>query len=513
VIIKRALVFAYVGAQDRVINMLLHSRTIHRLLFAPGIENYRWVVGRWRAWRTFELAQRRVPAYPKFLGRRQAAVSLNGWTPDLAGIPEMDKLSYIKHYRVEDRCLDGRIPSAGVIVDESSGSSGTPTSWVRGPQERFVIRGILQVTFQRGTLDKPVFVINAFALGAWATGMNVSMSLVDVTIIKSTGPDITKIVETIKYFGRRYRYMIVGYPPFLKDLADDPRLDLSEYDTIAGFGGEGMSENMRDYLIQSYGEIYGSYGASDLEINIGAENPLTVALRRELVKNEGLRKALTRTEWGILPMIFQYNSFDYVIETNEAGEMVVTITRGTNLSPRIRYNIHDRGHVLRMRELVPILKQHGASHILKDRLLDLPLLFHYGRSDLTIAYYGAKVTPDSVREILYEYDEVAHKLESFRLLQYEDAHSLKHLLFAIELKDGAAKLELPAKKLQSEVIGKLAQRNLDFANAFRIAAPNVRPTLAVYAYNSGPFAGGHAKLKHEYVAELDYAQAKAQGLV
>ena len=43
-----------------------------------------------------------------------------------------------------------------------------------------------------------LFVINAFALGPWATGMSVSMSIVDVSVLKSTGPDIAKIVNTLK---------------------------------------------------------------------------------------------------------------------------------------------------------------------------------------------------------------------------------------------------------------------------------------------------------------------------
>jgi len=51
----------------------------------------------------------------------------------------------------------------------------------------------------------------------------------------------------------------------------------------------------------------------------------TIMLRQELERNEGLRQALTKVEYGVLPMVFQYNPFTYVIETNAAGELVVTI--------------------------------------------------------------------------------------------------------------------------------------------------------------------------------------------
>jgi phenylacetate-CoA ligase len=137
-------------------------------------------------------------------------------------------------------------------------------------------------------------VLNAFAMGAWATGLNVSMSLVGVCRIKSTGPDRDKIIATMLGLGRDHRYVVLGYPPFLKDLADDPRIDLASYDVTAGFGGEGLSENMRSYLLRSYRSVVGSYGASDLEINIAAETPFTIALRRELAVNDSLRVALTR---------------------------------------------------------------------------------------------------------------------------------------------------------------------------------------------------------------------------
>ncbi|MDP9393559.1 MAG: hypothetical protein M3Q27_04525 [Actinomycetota bacterium] len=126
----------------------------------------------------------------------------------------------------------------------------------------------------------------------------------------------------------------MGYPPFLKNLADDPRSRLPEYDVIACFSGEGLSENMRRYLLRSYRQVAGSYGASDLEINMAAESDFTIALRQELERNEDLRRALTRTDYGVLPMIFQYNPFAYVLETNAKGELLATISRRENISPR-----------------------------------------------------------------------------------------------------------------------------------------------------------------------------------
>ena len=353
--------------------------------------------------------------------------------------------------------------------------------------------------------------LNAFALGAWATGLNVTMSLADVCRIKSTGPDRDKVIGTIRQLGRDYRYVVLGYPPFLKDVADDPRIDLAMYDVTAGFGGEGLSESMRTYLLRSYRRVIGSYGASDLEINIAAETEFTIALRRELQANEGLREALVRPKLGVLPMIFQYNPLDYVIESNRAGELLVTVCRASTLSPRVRYNIHDVGHVIRMREVRPLLRRHGAAQLVTRRMLDLPLLLHYGRSDASVDFYGAVVTPDGLREVLYEHPDLAQRMREFRMLGYEDAAATKRLAFAVELQPGCDSDDLDQRALGRSVIRHLAASNGDFAHACSVAGSDAQPTLQVYAAGTGPFADAD-RLKYRYVTQLDAAGAHHMGL-
>lgn len=474
------------------------------LLLVVLPERLRHALGRVRAWRTQRLALRRVPAYRRHLTGRAA----HRWS----ALPETDKRSYIQRHPIEDLCLDGRLPRRGVVVDESSGSSGTPTSWVRGPAERRATAALLRATFARATKGRPVIVLNAFALGAWATGMNVSMALADVCILKSTGPDRDKVLDTIRAFGPAYDYVVLAYPPFLKDLADDPRLDLAEYRVMAGFGGEGISENMRTYLERSFTRVVGSYGASDLEINLAAETEFAVALRRELAVNPGLRAALTRDERGVAPMVFQYDPLSYLMESNADGELLVTVCRPGNLSPRIRYNIHDVGHVARFGEVAAALRRHGAAHLLSHARLSLPLLFHYGRSDASVDFYGAVVAPDSVREIIYGRPDLAAAFAAFRLITYEDATSSKRLLFAVELAEGRDVASFDEEALSEHVLSQLRARNGDFANATRIAADGAAPTLQLFATGTGPFARDTAKLKQTYVAQLDREQAQLLGL-
>ncbi len=518
-VLTRVLARLLADALEVVLSLLARSERTAVLPLLPGLESFRWHAGRLRAWRTAERAAREVPAYAAFLAVHRAPGAPAGRLPasgpsQLHRLPVTDKQSYVVPHRVEELCRDGRLPTRGVVLDESSGSTGTPTSWARGPVERAATSVLLRATFRRSVggpstsggvhravdlLDDVPVVLNAFALGAWATGMSVTAALSSSGRTKSVGPDRDKVVTTMLQLGPRYRYVVLGYPPFLKDVADDPRIDLTGYDVVAGFGGEGISENMRTYLLGHYRRVVGSYGASDLEINLAAETDLTIALRRELLVNPALRAALTGTVDGPLPMVFQYNPLDYVLETNEDGELLVTVARQANLSPRVRYDIHDLGRVVRVPALRRLLVEHGASHLLGVRALDLPVLLHGGRSDASVDFYGAVVTVDEVREALYAQESLATAMRSFRLLRTETADAAVRLDVAVELQPGQVVSDHDEAVLSTAVLAHARRRNGDLDSACRCAAPGSLPTVRVVATGEGVFAGGSVALKHRYV--------------
>jgi phenylacetate-CoA ligase len=495
---------------DRFVGLFTPRVSTHRMLLMPGIEPFRWAAGRWRAWRTFEMAAKRVPAYKAFLLERgvPGRLSLKGNTlaEAFAALPEMDKDSYIKRWPIPARSVGGVLPRRGVVVDESSGSSGVPTSWVRGLDERLATRQLLQVGFSRTakTLTKQPFVLNCFSLGAWATGMNVSTSLTDVTMIKSIGPDRNKVIATMLEFGTDYTYIILSYPPFLKALFEDDRINWEAYDIVAAFGGEGISENMRTHITKYAHSAFGSYGASDLEINLAIETDYTVALRQAIAANPDLSARLTRqAEYGVLPMIFQFNPYDYLMETNNDGELVVTIVRKENVNPRIRYNIHDRGHVIRVRELNAVLREFGLDHVIKQQFLDLPLLFHYGRSDLSVDFNGAVVAPDAVRDVLSGDGVLLAAVENHRLVSFEDDHGDRQLHIALQLTAKASKEgTLDEVAYRAYLVEELRRLNGDFNNAILTSPDTSLPTVAFYPLHTGPFRSDGAKLKNEYVWQL-----------
>lgn len=492
---QRTVIFALLYATRSVRELIVGSPWLAAKLLRPGRGDLLWRIGEWRAWLAFDRAVEQVPAYGELVREHGGAVTVRRWRPDFSGVPVTTKENYVRRYPVEARCVGGRLPERGVVIDESSGTSGEPSNWVRGPEERQDTRKLLHLGVHRLLGDTPYFVINAFALGPWATGMNLSMSIVDVAVLKSTGPDVAKIGNTLRLFGPRYRYLICGYPPFLKALVDTAAIDWSAYDCTAAVGGEGMSEALRDYLRRSFGEVYSSFGASDLEINIATENDFTIAFRRLLLERDELREPLRLPDHGRAPMVFQYNPLDYLIETNEDGELLVTICRLDTTAPKIRYCIHDLGCVRRFDDVQRALAAAGVTPAsLSDDWIDLPLFFHYGRSDATVAFYGANLPVADVEEAVFSVPELSERVASFTLLEGEDAQASKTLELAFELRDGA---EPPDAR--AALLAELARVNQDWREASRFM-PAEQPTVSFPAPGTGPFAGYDPRLKRSYVA-------------
>jgi phenylacetate-CoA ligase len=259
-----------------------------------------------------------------------------------------------------------------------------------------------------------------------------------------------------------------------------------------------MSESMRKYLLaKGIGRVYGSYGASDLELNIAAETDLTIRLRQLIEGRPTLAARLTKHA-GATPMIFQFNPADFFFETNQSGELLVTICRPRYVAPKIRYNIHDVGHVLRVPELRKILAAEGLSiEDLGAGALDLPLLFHYGRSDASVAYYGCKISPADVQEALFRSPDLAAGIDAFQLRTYEDEAGDKRLTLSLEMTRAAD--EGTVRRSSGRLWDTLAEVNQDFRESRRMVPVGKPPMLELFASGAGPFGDADIRIKRNYV--------------
>lgn len=448
-----------------------------------------------------------VPAYRDFL-RRSGVIRPRR----LADFPETTKENYAGVYDEASRCQAGRLHRAGVIVDESSGSTGKPYNWVRGPRELKAIyrnaAGYIELVFPGDRL----FVINGYSMGAWATGTTTGTAMARIAMVKNTGPDLDKIADTLLHFGPGFDYIVAAYPPFLKHLRD--RLDATGFPweayRIRGLvGGEGMTEALRDYLELRFEEVRSGYGASDLTIGMGAETGFTVWLRKRLAADPDLRRELLGEGEQRLPMIFHYNPLETFLEINERGELLCTINTKSCLQPKLRYNVGDEAMLHSLPGVKEIIRRDpgrwaAARRALADERMNLPLLFLFGRKDSTISYMGANLYPQDVEYGLYEGNPYAGDIARFCLSLEELPDLESRPVINIELRD-AGKLDEPATEALAAICRKgvldhLAAVSRDFAESLREdpAAADLR--VRVFGPDEGPFAGA-GRLKNTYLVK------------
>jgi len=479
-------------ALNKLGDVSLTSFNAYRLLFMPALSpGMRDWLSRKRAAAAFFRARKTVPAYQAFL-REHAATAPR----DFSDIPVMDKERYIKRHRLPELCQGGALPLRGAVIDESSGSTGTATNWVRGEGERYATRRLIQFS-ARATFGADSFVLlNAFALGPWATGMNVSMSLVDRCVMKSIGPDAKKVIATLKLLGPSFRYVITGYPPFLKGLVESADLDWAKYDICAVVGGEGMSEPLRAALNRCFRKTISSFGASDLEINLAVETDFSIALRQALANNSALARDLCGEHEG-LPMVFQYDPLNAFIESDSERNLLFTLNRLENVSPRIRYNLHDRGIVRSRAEVARVLADHRVRLDVPGAALPLPFILHWGRQDSAVAFYGCKISPEDLQNVILRVPELGPRVENYALHPYEDASADKRLELWLELAPGVTLEATPA--LEQTVLDELTRINQDFRESARMIPEGRMPTLKLFPFGQSPISGQDIRIKRRYI--------------
>jgi phenylacetate-CoA ligase len=495
--LKLALIRAFLLPLDLLLHVIAPNYQLFYWFFAVVPPSVVAWLARLRAVRAADHAARTVPAYRAFLAASNVAVDSAVMT---MGLPPTDKQRYIDIYAPADRCVGGAIPLLGTTTDESSGSTGRPYNWVRSLRERRASHHFVSHFARYGFGDEPWITINAFSMGAWATGVNMGIALQANSMVKNTGPDLDKIFSTLTFFGPGYRYLVCGYPPFLKQLIDaaaERGFPLDRYRLMALLGGEGNSEGLRDYLAQAFQPIYSGYGATDIEIGVAGETPLSLAMRRAARDDGDVRRTLFGDD-SRLPMLFQYNPLMHHIETNDEGELIFTITRLNVLSPRIRHNVHDEGGVATFAEMELRAKQAGLdlSELaagLGVRSFRLPFLWVYGRKDATISVMGANIYPEDIEQCLYAEPDLARVTNSFLLSPEDGDDGSVRPAFSFEVR-GEITPAIQAA-FEQRIVARLRALNADYREASQEFAAATTPRIHLFPLGSGPFAADNARIK------------------
>ncbi|NCU38592.1 phenylacetate--CoA ligase family protein [Candidatus Saccharibacteria bacterium] len=406
-------------------------------------------IGRKQALETFQLASTRVPAYQKFLAQHKIRPETIKTFQDFEQLPLTSKENYVMKFPFAERCIDGD-PTVGNIISTSSGSTGQPQFWLRDQQTNREVEWIFELMLRRSfqAHEKKTLLLMAFALGTWTAGtatLGAASALAGAgypLAVISPGVDRPNIMRAIEELSPLYDQTIICcYPPFGKDLIDEGQaagIDWKSRNVKFLWGGEGVSEPWRDYVLEKVGQqnpllsTFNFLGSAD-GVDLGFETPAAIALKRIAHRDPGFSQELFATER--LPWVYQYNPLSKYFETLD-GELVLT---GRAAMPLIRYNIHDQGGVLPRKTIDAFLSKkrislHSelAENAAADLDTSLPFIYLFGRPHNNATLYGVNIYPENIKSVLEDTElreqfsgrfkmstELTDDMDQYLLLRFE----------------------------------------------------------------------------------------------
>lgn len=465
----------------------------------------------------FRTASRFVPAYRMFLSRHNIdPIKIKSIKDFDKYVPQTTKENYIKTFPLNERCIRGRYPDKGYL-EESSGTCGTSTFWIRSQTEELNNLPLMKATVRHlyGSGCEKLVVLNAMALGGWSGGQRFAGRVGSLGIVKNTGPDSQKIIRCLKELGPGFTYLLGGYPPFIVELIEYGS-KLNDFDwkdyTIHVFpGGEGFSENWREYVSSHLKEgalIFSDYGAIDLDVGISVETPFTVAIRKLIQNDMKLRNAILSSDRTPC-FIGQFsNQQFYIKETTGRGgmkELEITVMNPKSVSPNIKYVIGDEGGVIRFSDICKTLEENGYPLSELDRkhkvnvVVPFPLLYLYGRSDGTVTINGALISPSEIYEAILSDQDLISSINTFRMSVESDTDNFIKLFIFLETREGVKITDSLTTASNNIITARLLETNECFRNSYKKNPEIFRPVVKIIPYRTGIFSKNNGFVKEVYI--------------
>jgi len=473
-------------------------------------------LGQKTALSVFQETAKTIPAYQEFLKLQKFDPEDIKTMDDFYKLPTIDKYNYINRYGFNEI----NTTKAGKNLYSISLSSGTvdqPIIWPRYySYEEFLplifdFFGRMYWQIDR----KSTLLIDAYAMGSWIAGFSMYAGYRPLTqkhnfTLATSGADLQSIFYTVKTLSQYYdQTIILSYPTFARTILDklqEENINLKKINLKMQIAGEGHTVEWRHYINKMINgsendltTILDAYGTSDVGL-VGLGTALTNLIRDLAEKNKELRKDLFGVT-NCVPSLFQYIPANYYIEAHE-GELLFT-TKST--TPLIRYNLHDRGGLIKFRTMEEILNRHGFDYkklinkagLPAEIIWQQPFVYCFGRRDDTIIVNGSNIYPEQVAPAVF--NEKVTEIKSFKLTMVSDQQQHQKFVICLELKQGLAfspyKTKRLKKKCYNAIIDHLKKTNYDFADALGIDPKVVDPRIEIYQAEEGPFQNDIHRVK------------------
>ncbi len=455
-----------------------------------------------------------VKAYQGFLKMAGISPTAIVAASDLKKVPAVNKDNYLRAYPLDELCRAGSLRRRSVVFTSTSGSTGAPFYF---PRENAVdLRSsVYHEIFLRNALidaDRSTLVIVCFGMGVWIGGIITYQAFKMISdrgyrlAILTPGVNKNEIFAALKNIAPRYDQVVIcGYPPFLKDIVDEAAaegVDWKKFNVKMVFAAEAFSEQFREYVAARVGiknlyrDTMNVYGSADLG-TMAAETPVSILARRIALGNAALYNGLFK-EASRLPTLAQFHPA-FVNFDEENGRIFCT---GDNVLPLVRYEIGDNGGVIGFDEVERLFAAQGLSLKaevekagLTDTLTELPFVYVYERSDLSVKLYGAIVYPEHVKAGLQDRSFVARITGKFAMAVRFDANQDEYLEINIELAPNESGSELLAAEMSASILRSLTEKSAEYKNNASVFAGRVRPRIVFWPHGDPTHFKGGAKQK------------------
>ena len=450
---------------------------------------------------TFRRAANEVPAYQSFLLEKGVDKSqISSWSHVLEQVPPINKDNYLRRHTKPD--LSFKRGSDFQIFTSTSGSTGKPFYFSRtlalDRQYSFLIEDFISQS-TRGA-EGPILVINGFSMGVWIGGLitynafEIAAGRMDVAVsIINPGINKSLIIESLKELSGDFRQTIlIGYPPFVKDVLDDAidlGLDLEEKNLRFIFAAESFSDSFRKRVCDMGGvrnssvDTMNIYGSADLGAMAG-ETPLSIAIRELTSENPSLFIRLFG-QISKLPTLAQFNPA-YINFDEIEGQLYVT---GSNAMPLVKYQIGDEGGVIDFSAMMErlgddnvalseILTQHGIVEYDRN-----PFVYVYERTDMAISLYGLQIYPEHVKGALLSDDWHGYITGKFSMETMYDNEDNQYLEIRVECR-GREVGEQMKGRILSRIVEVLSLNNSEYKELMKYLGSQAEPRLVFLEYEN-----------------------------
>lgn len=229
----------------------------------------------------------------------------------------------------------------------------------------------------------------------------------NAVLVVETGPRADLVALFVERFAPRFdQIVLVCESPFVKQAVEaaSRRVSLASLRIHVVVGGDYLYEGLRSYLGALLGidvddkeprvQFLSILSMGEVGLNLLAEIPATVRLRRQLARRPDLIERLTGIALPTPPLLLVHDPERLMVEEHD-GSIVVTHLDPDRLQPLVRYCTHDRGGIVPASRLASAAAACGETE-----LAGADLAWMYGRQRQSIDVGARSIFVPEVGEAL-----------------------------------------------------------------------------------------------------------------